>query len=92
MHPPELYPISPDWFENCFINEKLNCNRLLLCFRYLWSGLIVVVGIYLNICSKNQSKIALQSFLLKFRRFAQRTLLKIKIPSYSVDRNMLSNV
>lgn len=67
-------------------------NKLLLCCRYLWSGLIVVAGIYLNIYSKNQSKMDLQGFTNKFHRFVQRTLLKIKVPSYSVDKNTLSNV
>ena len=71
---------------------SLSHNKLLLCFRYLWSGLIVVVGIYLNIYSKNQNKLDMQGFLSKFHRFVQRTLLKIKVPSYSVDKNMLSNV
>jgi hypothetical protein len=67
-------------------------NILLLCSRYLWSGLIVVAGIYLNIYSKNQSKMDLQGFINKFHRFVQRTLLKIKVPSYSVDKNVLSDV
>jgi hypothetical protein len=35
---------------------------------------------------------ALHGFLHKFHRFAQRTLPKIKVPSYSVDKSMLSNV
>lgn len=61
-------------------------------FQYLWSGLLVVVGIYLNIYSKNKSKMTLHGFLHKFNRFAQRTVLKIKVPSYSVDKSMLSNV
>lgn len=69
-----------------------SCKKLLLCCRYLWSGLIVVAGIYLNIYSKNQSKMDLQHFINKFHRFVQRTLLKIKVPSYSVDKNMLSDV
>lgn len=61
-------------------------------FQYLWSGLIVVVGIYLNIYSKNRNKLEMQGFLSNLHRFFQRTLLKIKVPSYSVDKNMLSNV
>ena len=28
-----------------------------LFFRYVWSGLIVVLGIYLNVYSKNQQKV-----------------------------------
>ena len=51
-----------------------------------------MVGIYLNIYSKNQDKLEMQGFLSKFHRFFQRTLLKIKVPSYSVDKNMLANV
>lgn len=67
-------------------------DKLFIFFRYLWSGLIVVVGIYLNIYSKNQNKLEVQGFLSRLHRFFQRILLKIKVPSYSVDKNMLSNV
>lgn len=61
-------------------------------FQYVWSGLIIVAGIYLNIYSKNKSKISIQSYINKFHRFVQRLLLKIKVPSYSVDKSVLSNV
>ena len=27
-----------------------------VCFRYIWSGLIVILGIYLNVYSKNRVK------------------------------------
>lgn len=30
-------------------------NIDIFCFRYMWSGLIVLLGIYLNVASKNDA-------------------------------------
>lgn len=57
-----------------------------IAFRYLWSGLIVVVGIYLNIYSKRHK--------MTFAEFYQRCLRVLRIPiSSSLERDrLLQNV
>lgn len=46
---------------NCYSEINLFFFSLFLSLRYVWSGFLVVLGIFLNVYSKNMDKIRLPS-------------------------------
>ncbi|XP_066991346.1 adenosine 3'-phospho 5'-phosphosulfate transporter 2 [Anabrus simplex] len=61
-------------------------------YQYLWSGLLVVLGIYLNIYSKNPNKITLKDVIKRFQQTTQWIFSKVKHKSYSTEKRLLSDV
>nr|CAD7446238.1 unnamed protein product [Timema bartmani] len=61
-------------------------------FQYVWSGLIVVLGIYLNIYSKNQGKASLKDCCAKLNQISKWALSRVQHKSYPTDKRLLADV
>nr|CAD7407941.1 unnamed protein product [Timema poppensis] len=61
-------------------------------FQYVWSGLIVVLGIYLNIYSKNQGKTSLKNCCAKLNQVPKWALSRVQHKSYPTDKRLLADV
>nr|CAD7454045.1 unnamed protein product [Timema tahoe] len=59
---------------------------------YVWSGLIVVLGIYLNIYSKNQGKASLKDCCAKLNQISKWALSRVQHKSYPTDKRLLADV
>ncbi|KAG8237805.1 hypothetical protein J437_LFUL002413 [Ladona fulva] len=49
-------------------------------FQYLWSGLLVILGIYLNVYSKNQDKLNLRSYVKTLQNVLKPVLITVLKP------------
>ncbi|XP_046395934.1 adenosine 3'-phospho 5'-phosphosulfate transporter 2 [Ischnura elegans] len=61
-------------------------------FQYVWSGLLVVLGIYLNIYSKNQDRMNMRSYLRSLGNLLLKPFKYIKITRHKDSKRLLSNV
>ncbi|XP_071451125.1 adenosine 3'-phospho 5'-phosphosulfate transporter 2 [Hetaerina americana] len=61
-------------------------------FQYVWSGLLVVLGIYLNIYSKNQDKINIKLYLNYLEDLLLKPCRRIRLARQKESKKLLSNV
>ncbi|XP_049860628.1 adenosine 3'-phospho 5'-phosphosulfate transporter 2 [Schistocerca gregaria] len=61
-------------------------------FQYVWSGMLVVLGIYINVYSKNRGKTDIPELFGKVQRKLQHLLIKLKYNKYSSHSHTLAHV
>nr|CAD7395382.1 unnamed protein product [Timema cristinae] len=72
--------------------QGLALARTWVGWEYVWSGLIVVLGIYLNIYSKNQGKTSLKNCCAKLNQLPKWALSRVQHKSYPTDKRLLADV